>query len=225
MIRMSAQKPAITFAMIVAAVLSIATGSAVRAESAFDAAVKTYKTGNYRQALAQFMTLKKAYPGNATVHYYLALCHQGAGHVSQAKAEYEWLIANDNTSIRPMAERALQQLGGGVAASSSRSGQSSLSLPASAQRAKVQTILEFYVECANCKRLDPMFSAVQSKFPDVVFKKVMAEEPASAELVKRFNVTTHPRLIYLDATGKVLQNNRTFPGSIQSLERQIGQFR
>lgn len=225
--RMNVRRIAIAFAVL------IATGTAASAETAFDAAVRTYKSGNYRAALSQFTALKAQYPGNATVHYYLALCHQGAGHISQAKSEYEWLVANDNSNIGTMAAQALLRLGSagnssaGASSSSSSSSTSTSSASTSspAQRAKVKTILEFYVECPNCKRLDPMFSAVQSKFPDVTFRKIMAEEPANAEIVKRFNVTTHPRLIYLDATGKVLQNNRTFPGSVQSLERQIEQFR
>lgn len=197
------------------------------ADAAYDAAVKQYNARNYRQAEAQFTQLRSAYPTNAMVHYYLALSSQGAGHVGQAKREFEWLVANDQGQLRMAAQKALEQLGGGSAAGDTRvSGSSSSSSSSKSGPAKVKTIIDFYTTTdPQSKKLDPIFEVVRTKYPDIIFKKLNALDPANQELVKLYQVDSYPRLVYLDATGKVLLNNRRFPGSVGNFELAIRQFR
>lgn len=214
------------------ALLMVALGPMVpasAADAAYDAAVKQYNARNYRQAEAQFSQLRSAYPTNAMVHYYLALSSQGAGHFGQAKREFEWLVANDQGQLRMAAQKALEQLGGGSAAGDTRASGSSSSAGSSSSKsgpAKVKTIIDFYTSTdPQSKKLDPIFEIVRTKYPDIVFKKLDALNPANAELVKLYQVDSYPRLVYLDATGKVLLNNRRFPGSVGNFELAIRQFR
>ena len=116
--------------------------------SSFPQAQLQYKNGNYAQALASFQALSAAYPTNALVHYYMALCHQNLGHMGQAKAEYQTVINSRQPSLAPMAAA-------GLATISKASSGSSVSAPIrpsssdsgiKAPAAKVKKVLEFWAE-------------------------------------------------------------------------------
>lgn len=202
----------------------------VRADAAFDTAVKSYNTRNYRQAIAQFTALKTTYPKNATVRYYLALSYQGVGNRSGAKTEYEWIAANDRTQLKSMAEKGLQILGGGATAGSGSSGSDPGTVagaPPTAAPAgpKVKTIIDFYTTwCGPCKKFEPIFDEVKRKYPDITFKRLDAEDSANADLVEKYGVKAYPTIVKLDSSGKVLSNQAGAPSTAADFENEIKQF-
>lgn len=224
------------YASVLTLAVLVGGGGGAWADAAFNAAVKSYQSRNYRQAIGQFTALKATYPKNGLVHYYLALSQQGVGNRGAAKAEYEWLLANDQTQLRTMAQTGLQNLGVSPAAQQQPpkgggqwTGNSLVgggNEPIGKPKLIVTKIIDFYTTwCPQCKRLDPIFDQMKSKFPDINFQKLDAEEPGNAGLVAQYGVNSYPRLVYLDNSGKVLQNNRGFPGTVEGLESNIRQYR
>lgn len=200
------------------------------AESPFDTAVKSYNMRNYRQAITQFNALKSTYPNNATIRYYLALSYQSVGNRGQAKAEYEWVAANDRTQLKQMAEKGLQVLGAaGSSATNTASASASTAdtnSPPVSSSPKVKTIIDFYTDwCGPCKRFEPIFEEVKRKYPDITFKRLNAEDTSNANLVEKYNVKAYPTIVQLDGSGKVLQNEAGAPSTAEDFVQMIQKFR
>lgn len=111
----------------------------------FQQAVLEYNQGHYTSALSEFQTFKRAYPNNALVRYYLALCHQALNHIDEAKAEYEWVGANAPADLAGKAKMGLSRLSG-VRTSVAFSGSSGAAASSGASQEKVRRILEFYAD-------------------------------------------------------------------------------
>lgn len=125
----------------------------VNAEGTFKQAVADYNAGKYREALDAFNGFKAKYPDNALTHYYLALCHQALNHQSQAKAEYEWVSAKGDSTLKAHAAAGLKQISGlkmQVGSPSASVQPSQLppgNQPAAAGGAtKVKKVFEFYAD-------------------------------------------------------------------------------
>jgi hypothetical protein len=132
--------------------LGFFTTRAIAAPS-FQEAVADYNSGKYAHAVSTLQVVKASYPNNALVHYYLALSEQAIGHIEQAKAEYQWVIASRDPKLAPMATTGLSQLTG-ARTTGSGGGSSSSSATASADApggggqklamGKVKKVLEFW---------------------------------------------------------------------------------
>lgn len=136
----------------VALLAVLAAPDTAAAPVSFQQAVADYTAGKYSQANAEFESYKQAYPTNAMVHYYLALCKQALGHLDGAKAEYLWVTQNGDARLKGMAQAGYDQLsktrasgsgGGGAIAAASSSSASSAPVVATA---KVKKIIEFYAD-------------------------------------------------------------------------------
>lgn len=131
-------------------------GTGAQAEQlTFQGAIAEYKAGKYREALSMFRAFNATSPNNATVHYWMALCHHQLGHIEQAKQEYQAVVASGDPRLKPMAEAGLGKVSG-VRTSGSGSSFSSSSVTStsnssvkpsqtsSAQKAK--KVIEFYAD-------------------------------------------------------------------------------
>lgn len=211
--------------------LAFSTSTFVSAETPFDAAVKSYNARNYRQAITQLTAIKATYPNNGLVHYYLAMSYQATGNRGGAKTEYEWIVANDRTQLKQLAEKGLQMLGGsssaGSAAPTQGTGASAGAPPVTPPAGpKVKTIYDFYTDwCGPCKRFEPIFDEVKRKYPDITFKRLNAEDPSNAQLVEKYDIKAYPTIVKLDGGGKVLSNSAGAPATAEDFERSIQQFR
>lgn len=76
----------------------------------YQTAVAEYKAGKYQSALSMFRALNASSPKNALVHYYMALCQYGLGHVEQAKQEYQIVIDSGDVRLKPLAEAGLGKM-------------------------------------------------------------------------------------------------------------------
>lgn len=169
---------------------------ALAAPDVFSIAKSKYEKKDYQGALNDFKALSAKYPNNALCHYYMALCNQCLSRVSEAKREYQWVIANDRGSLSRQAAAGLNQLSGGKP---SVGGQ-------------VKMVLDFYTTwCGPCKQMEPAFEAAKSRYTSISFKRYDAEDPANAALVKQFAVHAYPTIVMIDGKGKVLFNE---PGSL-----------
>lgn len=115
----------------------------------FQQAVKDYSAGQYALALSEFEPYKASNPNNALVRYYIALCHQGMNHFSQAKTEFEWVAAHGDPKLAAMAKAGFEQLSRinsgssrGTAIASAPTAVGGSTKPA----AKVKKIIEFYAD-------------------------------------------------------------------------------
>lgn len=141
--------------LLVAVVATLLNQCSEAAPVSFQQAVADYTAGKYSQANAEFETYKQAYPTNAMVHYYLALCKQALGHIEGAKAEYLWVTQNGDARLRGMAQSGFDQLSkakySGTSSSSvatatpSHTATSASSTPI-VTTAKVKKIIEFYAD-------------------------------------------------------------------------------
>lgn len=132
-------------------VLFIGTGAQAE-QLTFQSAIAEYKAGKYREALSMFRAFNATSPNNATVHYWMALCHHQLGHIEQAKQEYQAVVASGDPRLKPMAEAGLGKVSGVrtsgsnsiTAASTSSTSSVKPSQTSSAQKAK--KVIEFYAD-------------------------------------------------------------------------------
>jgi tetratricopeptide (TPR) repeat protein len=91
--------------------LSVCLRPAISAGSEnYNSGISDYNAGKYARALAQFESCQAAYPNNAMVHYYKALCLQSMGRFEQAKQEYRWVADRGDARLKSMAKTGLNQL-------------------------------------------------------------------------------------------------------------------
>ncbi len=119
----------------------------------FQQAVADYTAGKYSQADSELEGYKRAYPTNAMVHYYLALCKQALGHLESAKAEYLWVTQYGDARLKGMAQAGFDQLSKARTSTSSSVAAAPTTAPAAAPSAapqiasaKVKKIIEFYAD-------------------------------------------------------------------------------
>ncbi|MCA0315949.1 MAG: hypothetical protein LCH63_19170 [Candidatus Melainabacteria bacterium] len=119
-------------------------------------AMQLYQSKNYNQALERFKAITQANPRLAMGHYYLALCHQAVGHISQAQAEYQLVMQLDRGQLYNYAAAGLRQLGsargmsgsgGNTSIVSRPSGQSLAAAPSGAERReKADKVIYFHLD-------------------------------------------------------------------------------
>lgn len=119
----------------------------------FNQAVAEFNAGKYPQALANFNTIKASYPNNALLRYYIAMCHQQMGRISDAKQEYTFVTLHGDANLVRLASIAINQLAGlGGRSTAVSAGPPSVPLPVKAggptapAASKVKKILEFYAD-------------------------------------------------------------------------------
>ncbi len=120
------------------------------APASFNQAVADYNAGKYGIALTELQAYASAYPNNALVRYYIALCQQGMGHFDKAKSEFQWVSQNGDARLSSMASAGMQQLSNAhtqIASSSISSATTAGHSQAGGQAAdKVKKVLEFYTD-------------------------------------------------------------------------------
>lgn len=222
---------------VIALISSQAPASAAAKNNAkFQQAVAHYKAGQYVQALFEFGAVVNANPADWTTHYYLALCHQALNHRSEARAEYQIVAQNGNAALKSYAAKGLAVLQAGKASSggSAQSGipspmvnapSSSPSAAATTGQGKVKKILKWYADwCGPCKAFAPVYDATKPKFRDITFQELDLDDPANAGLKAEYGIRSIPRLVMLDAGGKVLYNESP-PRDPAELEATINRYR
>ncbi len=114
--------------------------------ASFAEAIADYNSGNYAQALSKLKVYESAYPSNALVRYYIALCDQSLGYFAQAATEYKWVSENGDARLRSMAATGLSRLSsvhGSVSHSAVRATPSPIGTIA---QGKVAKVIEFYAD-------------------------------------------------------------------------------
>lgn len=199
--------------------------------ASYTKAVSDYNAGKYSIALAEFEYCKTAFPNNALVRYYAALCAQNLGRFDKARAEFEWVAQNGDAKLKSMAQTGLSQLARAHQQSASHSSHSTASTQvASASgaqpKSKVKRVLDFYADwCGPCKQFAPVFEAVKSRMRDVSFESYNIDEESSHDIrskVPPFN--SIPHAVFMDGSGKVLFSGSP-ARSVEDFERQISEFR
>ncbi len=221
------------------ACLAFAPLPAQAADANFNAAVKTYTAGKYAQALAQFQVVAQQYPSDPLTRYYMGLCYQHTNQVSQATQMYTWVERNARSpQLKAQARAGLDSMN---RYSSSRTHPGSAPPPpapdakaadgkaadpkkaadakADPKAMKCKKVIQFTSPSSNDQRsiqmFGPFWDAAQEKFRGKVdFQLVDADASSSAELVKKYSVSTYPHVVYLDKDGKVLNSQAGASGDI-----------
>ena len=111
----------------------------------FTQAVGDYNSGKYFRALGEFKSYLSAYPNNALVHYYIALCEQGLNHLEQAKQEFQWVASHGDARLAAMAQSGIGQLANARTQISPSSRVATIAqAPQQNSTGKVKKIIEFY---------------------------------------------------------------------------------
>jgi thiol-disulfide isomerase/thioredoxin len=187
----------------------------------FNRAVQDYKDGKYSLALSELEAYKSAYPNNALVHYYIALCQQSLNHIDKAKTEFEW-VATRSGPYQSMAQTGLQQLSGSHATTTTAGAVQSV--PTSTTASKVRRAIDFYTDwCPHCKEFAPAFTAMKAKYRQIDFQELNAEDPQNADIVKRYSVNSYPRVVLLSGDGNVLFNDTPYY-AIPDFEKELLKF-
>ncbi|HEY9775865.1 MAG TPA: thioredoxin family protein [Planktothrix sp.] len=76
----------------------------------------------------------------------------------------------------------------------------------------------------SCKFFAPVFDATANKHPEIEFERLQLDDPANAEIVRKFDVTTIPRVVMLDDKGEPLYNGSPL-GTESGFEMQLDRYR
>jgi thioredoxin 1 len=218
------------FAKILLSLCLVALPVEALAAPSMAEAVAEYSHGQYRSALLQFNQLKKLTPNNVQVRYYAALCEQNLNLKTEARSDYEWVLSHGGEPLRSYAQRGLAtiaKLGGGSGSSQtamlSAEPEAAPTAGKAAPKAKVKKILEFYTTwCHVCTEFAPIFEEGKKHFRDVQFVSVNAEE--EVDLKQQYGVRAFPTLVYLDASGRVLLNQKGAPSTLVDFESTILEY-
>ena len=92
---------------------------------------------------------------------------------------------------------------------------SSPAIPASATVISKPKILDFFADwCAPCQKLKPIIEKARAKYKGKVeFLTVDINNPAASELMKQYNVSSVPTLIFLDSKGNLVSFSSGYTGS------------
>ncbi len=132
---------------IVALIIGAQTAASAAAVT-FAQAVQDYNSGKFSLALSEFSTISQRYPSNVLTHYYMALCHQSLNHISQAKIEYQFVVASGDAKLKAHANKALTALSytGGSSYATATPASSGAGGPSANGVTKVKKVIEFYAD-------------------------------------------------------------------------------
>ncbi len=238
---------ALSTALCTSFIYSVSPAHADNAQ--FKAAIQTYNQGKYGPALRQFEAVARTYPSDALNRYYMGLCYQNLNQVAQATQMYQWVKANARSpQLKQNAEDGLASVSryaanrshagsapsappppAAAAAAPPAGGAAAPAAPATPAVAKGKILVKkaLYFKnswCRVCMGFGPQFEAAKEKLgKEVDFQELDIEDGSNAELVKKYNVSAPPTLVYLDAAGKVLLNRAGAPpdlvGSIEQFKQ------
>src|SRR6187551_1861570 len=92
----------------IALVSAFVIGSLAVAAPTAQEAINDYNTGKYLSCLQKLQALNLK--NNATSHYYIALCAQNLNRMTEAKAEYNWVITYGTEPLKSYAQKGLANL-------------------------------------------------------------------------------------------------------------------
>jgi thiol-disulfide isomerase/thioredoxin len=213
---------------------ALCVSSACAAGTALQDAITDYNHGQYAVGLRKFLALERQASSSTMAHYYAALCEQNLNQTSEAKAEYEWISANGNATMKSYAQTGIENLnrrsasnrGGSVASAIARA--TAPSAPAAAALSRdggVKKVIEFTTSwCSVCKAVAPIVDESKSKLPGVQFDNLDAEDPQNAALVAKYKVTAYPTFVFLDRSGNTLLSKVGGPRNADGFIRTIQAF-
>lgn len=234
---------AATIPLFLVLMTSLAT-PAEAADQAFHQAVQTFSAGKYSQALAQFQVVAQRYPSDPLTRYYMGLCYQQLNQVSQAQSMYTWVENNARSpELKAKARRGLDSMNQ-YSSARTRPGSAPPPPPPSPDKAadgkaadpkadpkkvadakpepkgalKCKKVIQFTSGSSNERSIQlfgPFWDSAKEKFSGKVdFQLVDIDNPSSADLAKKYAVSTFPHCVYLDKDNKVLSSQGSVSGDI-----------
>jgi thiol-disulfide isomerase/thioredoxin len=213
-------------------------GTAANAEDLYKRAVLNYQAHHYSTALADLEKLNAAYPTNAMVKYYRALCSQGTNQITLAKKDFEWVATNcPDAKVKQLGAIGLRNLGsyrsqvtGYVGSSSAPAlvshATAAAATPAANPAGKLQKILEFTsATCPTCITFAPVFAQTKTKYPGLDMQSLDVADASNSSLVEQFSVKNYPTIVFLSSSGSVLFKRAGAPDSVNDFSRLIDTYR
>ncbi|MBS1955050.1 MAG: thioredoxin family protein [Cyanobacteria bacterium SZAS-4] len=215
------------FCSILALVSAVIVGSFAIAAPTAQEAINDYNSGKYLSCLQKLQALNLK--NNATAHYYIALCAQNLNRMTEAKAEYNWVISNGQEPLRSYAQKGLANLDKLHTSGPSTTAVAATAAAAPAKAAVATTgsgivkkIIDFSTTwCGPCQAFKPHFEEAKNHFKDISFVSLDGDDAANAAMKEKYNVSAYPTLVYLDGSGKVLKNEAGAPNSLEDFESMI----
>jgi thiol-disulfide isomerase/thioredoxin len=215
------------------AVITSACGSRALAAPSAQEAIADYNQGKYLSCLQKLQALNLK--NNPTAHYYIALCAQNLNRITEAKAEYTWVVTYSGEPLRGYAQKGLANLdklrssapspSAAMPIATTAASQPVRPVAAAATTAKVQKIIDFSTTwCGPCQAFAPHFEEAQKHFRNIQFVSLDGDNPDNASLKEKYKVHAYPTLVFLDSSGKVLSAEAGAPNSLADFEQTIKGF-
>jgi thiol-disulfide isomerase/thioredoxin len=236
----------LTIGLIGSIGLSITATSA--AEDLYKRAVLNYQAHHYSSALADLERLEAAYPTNAMVRYYRALCYQGTNQITLAKKDFEWVAANcPDAKVKQLGAIGLRNLGsyraqvtGFVSAPTTQmaarpasglptpSTSSGIPSPSSSTNAanKLRKVLQFTsATCPICITFAPIFEQTKGKYSGIDMQTLDVADAGNSALVEQYSVKNYPTIVFLSNNGSVLFKRAGAPDTVAQFSQLIDRYR
>lgn len=169
--------------------------SPVAANRYLDQGIKEYYEGNYPEAVGLLGQAEATDFNNPVLHYYLANALSKTNQKADAIKEYKIALAMEpKGQLADYCVRALRDLG-------------ELPVPVSGRmgiRAKQPRMICILCGCPQCRRLEPILRALESKYGDRIhFTRAMqnAIDPDTKEFIRGYNVSVCPTILEFDRKG------------------------
>ncbi|CAN5267283.1 hypothetical protein BH10CYA1_BH10CYA1_36420 [soil metagenome] len=212
----------------IALVSAFVVGSSAVAAPTAQEAINDYNSGKYLSCLQKLQALNLK--NNATSHYYIALCAQNLNRMTEAKAEYNWVITYGTEPLRSYAQKGLSNLdklhaftpSAPVTAAPVEHQPAKTAVATTGGSGAVKKIIDFSTTwCRPCQAFKPSFEEAKTHFKDITFVSLDGDNPDNAPMKEKYNVSAYPTLVYLDGSGKVLKNEAGAPNSLEDFESMI----
>jgi thiol-disulfide isomerase/thioredoxin len=177
---------------------------------------------DYKANVAKLDAVIKTKPNDESAHYYRAVSLQYLGEYRAAKADYDWVVNNGrNPVFRQYSQTAVQGLnrvlyGSGVPTAQRNTGstqiasapKTSSTVASVSHSGSKPQVYEFYTDwCHVCKAHEEEYNQLQNEVSSKVdFKRLNAEDPANADLAKKFTVEAYPTFVFVDTAGNCVFN-------------------
>lgn len=186
------------------------TTSFAAADPGFNRAVSTYLRDDYEQALPLFRGIVKNDPNNAMAHYYLALCHIRLGDKDNGAKEYLWVIDNTkDAALKEIVQARLLRIRPELASKINYKP----TVKTAVKPGPVSQVIFFSTSwCPTCRSFEPTWEKARVKFAKKIkFEHLNAEDAGNWTSVAKYLPKAYPTLVYLDASGNVIENGPGAP--------------
>lgn len=177
----------------------------VASKVALENAVKSYLENDYGQARSDLEDILKKEPNNGQAHFYLGLAEVRLSDKDGAEKDFKWVVDHEKD---PVLKGVAQIWVGRLDRMRKGWNHGKLSPPVvDPNHGPVSKVILFYTNwCPMCRGFETPFEQAKGVFKKIKFEKYNTEMKENWPLVAKYDVKAYPTLVYIDDTGKIIEN-------------------